>query len=48
MMGQLLLLNAHKLIKDHRVVQVELLGMKFVQKESYEIAISEKKKCVKI
>ena len=36
--------DAHKLIKDRRVIQVELLGMKFVQKESYEVAISEKKK----
>ena len=49
-MGQLLLLNvfnaadAHKLIKNRRVIQVELLGMRFVQKESYEVAISEKKK----
>ena len=36
--------DAHKLIKDRRVIQVELLGMKFVQKESYEVAISEKRK----
>ena len=36
--------NAHKLIKDCRVIQVELLGMTFVQKESYEVAISAKKK----
>ena len=36
--------DAHKLIKDPRVIQVELLEMKFVQKKSYEVAISEKKK----
>ena len=37
--------DAHKLIKDPRVIQVELSGMKFVQKESYEVAIM-RKKCV--
>ena len=36
--------DAYKLIKDRRVIQLELLGMYFVQKESYEVAISEKKK----
>ena len=36
--------HAHKLIKDRHVIQVELLGMKFVRKESYEVVISEKKK----
>ena len=36
--------HAHKLMKDCRVIQVEPLGMKFVQKESYEVAINEKKK----
>ena len=46
-MGQLLLLNVlmlPMLIKNRCVIQVELLGMKFVQKESYKVAISEKKK----
>ena len=38
--------DAHKLIK-HGVVQVKLLEMKFVQNESYEVAISEKKKVCK-
>ena len=37
--------HARKLIKDCPVIQVELLVMKFVQKESYEVVISEKKKC---
>ena len=36
--------DVHKLIKDRHVIQVELLQMTFVQKESYEAAISEKKK----
>ena len=36
--------DARKLIKDCPVIQVELLVMKFVQKESYEVVISEKKK----
>ena len=36
--------DVHKLIKDPRVIQVELLELKFVQKTSYEAAISEKKK----
>ena len=36
--------DTHKLIKDRHVIQVELLEMKFVQKESYEVAISKKKK----
>ena len=36
--------DAHKLIKDRCVIQEELLGMKFVQKESYKVAITEKKK----
>ena len=36
--------DVHKLIKDRRVIQVELLRMTFVQKESYEVVISEKKK----
>ena len=36
--------DVHKLIKDRRVIQVELLWMTFVQKESYEVVISEKKK----
>ena len=36
-----------KLIQDRRVIQVELLGMRFVQKESYEVVISEKKKVCK-
>ena len=36
--------DAHKLVKDCHVIQVELLGMKFVQKESYEVAISKNKK----
>ena len=36
--------DAHKSIKDFCVIQVELLGMKFVKKESYQVAISEKKK----
>ena len=35
-------------MKDRRVIQVELSEMKFVQKEFSEVAISEKKKCVKI
>ena len=35
--------DAHKLIKDCCDIQLEPLGMKFVQKESYEVAISEKK-----
>ena len=39
--------SAHKLVKDCHVIQVELLGMKFVQKESYEVAISENKKVQK-
>ena len=47
-MGQPLLYfnaaDAHKLIRDCRVIQLELLRMTFVQKESYEIVISEKKK----
>ena len=36
--------DTHKLIKDRRAIQVELQGMKFVQKESYEVVISTKKK----
>ena len=36
--------DAHKLRKDRRIIQVELLWMTFVQKEFYEVTISEKKK----
>ena len=39
--------DAHKLVKDYHVIQVELLGIKFVQKESYDVAISENKKVYK-
>ena len=40
--------DVYKLIKDCCVVQVKPLGITLVQKESYEVAISQKKKCVKI
>ena len=36
--------DAQKLIKDCHVIQVKLLEMKFVEKQSQEVAISEKKK----
>ena len=36
--------DAHKLIKDRHVIQVEPMGMTFVQKEFYEVVINEKKK----
>ena len=36
--------DAHNLIKDRRVIQLDLLKMKFVRNESNEIAISRKKK----
>ena len=36
--------DVHKLIKDRRLIQVELVGMKFVEENSYQVAIREKKK----
>ena len=40
--------DAHKLRKDRRIIQVELLWMTFVQKEFYEVTSVRRKKCVKI